>query len=244
MNQCFAVLLGICLNFLFLSASTAQQQLPDSVVYQESIDHLHGNYFSQIGENAQLYNGSEYIRNGQIAKGFPFFESDSILNGQLSYQGIRYIELKLQYDLVSDQLITYNYAHNALISLSKEKIDSFVIDSHFFIRIPESKESANLKGDGYYERLTHTETAVYAKREKKLVVPSGEGDAKYVQYNTYYIKMNNRFYPVDGERAVLDLFNDHRDDVKKFIRSNKVKFKKRFEEALVQTTTYYSQLKH
>ena len=242
---CRAVALGGFL-YCFLSAFQSfgqQATTSDSSLYSGSIRQLYHIYFNQIGQSAELYNGAEYIRNGQKANGFPFFESNDQLPGDVSCQGIMYHDLRLQYDLVQDELITNNYQHSALIRLPKEKVDSFSIEGHHFLRLVVAKTNGALPDNGYYEQLTSNEMPVFAKRIKKFVIPNGYEDPEYVQYNTFYLKLNNSFYPVGGKNSLLDLLKDKKDQLKKFIRVNKLNFKKRPEEAIVRTTSYYARLK-
>ena len=56
--------------------------------------------------------------------------------------------------------------------------------------------------------------------------------------------MNDVYYSVDGKNALLDVLKDKKDDLKKYIRTNKLNFKKNLESSLVLVTIYYSQLKH
>jgi hypothetical protein len=244
MSHRVAFLLGISCHLLFAVQSSAQQIPPDSVFYSSSVSNLYHTYLAQIGENARLYNGPEYIRNGVKASGFAFFQTDSMLSGSVSYNGLIYPDLSLYYDLVPDELVTFNYTHVALIGISKENVDSFIIDGHHFIRLKAGHANGTIPGDGYYEQLAWNEPAVYVRREKKLLAPSGYEDPKYRQYNTYYLKMNNSFYEVGGKKELLDLLKDHKDEVKNFIRTNKLNFKKRFEEAIVRVSVFYSQIKN
>ncbi len=222
---------------------TRAQQAPDSVLYKESISKIHQVYLNEIGDNAQIYHGSEYIRNGQKAIGFPFYESDSVLTGSVSYQGMIYTGLNLFYNLVSDELISKNYEFNALISLAPEKVDSFTIGKHVFIQITANK-SNGLSKDGYYEQLYSGEPAFYIRREKRFAAGTGSEEPKYIQYNYYFVKIKNVFYEVADKKSLLDLLKDQKDVLKKYIRTNKLNFKKNPESSMVLTTIYYSQLMH
>jgi hypothetical protein len=219
------------------------QQSADSLLYQESISGLHRIYTEGIGDNAQIYHGSEYIRNGEKAIGFPYFESDSMLTGTVSYQGNTYPDQHLFFNMVSDEIILYNYAHNALITLSPLKADSFTIGSHTFLQL-SVKNSSGLPADGYYEQLYAGEPGMYVRRVKNLVVGMGSIETKYIQYDTYLIKYKNVFYAVDGKKSLLDILKDQEDPLKKYIRASKLNFKKNLESSLVLTTIYYSRLKH
>jgi hypothetical protein len=239
--SCLA-LLGILFHLLFIPNARAQQS-SDSILYASAVSNLQQVYFNEIGDNAQIYHGAEYIRNGQKVIGFPYYGSDSLYTGSISYQGSLYTNIKLTYNLMSDEVIIHNYPRNAFIVLSPEKVDSFTLDSRSFLPL-KSKNSTGLPGDGFYEQLLKGDPGLYLKMEKRLLSGSGSEEPKIVQYNTYLIKLRNVYYPVDGKKALLEIFKDQQDALKKYIRANKFNFKKEMEPSLIQITSYYSQLKH
>jgi hypothetical protein len=243
MKFSFAACVGLITHFICISSGTYAQQPSDSVLYNESMANIHQVYLREIGDNAQIYHGREFIRNGQKANGFPFFVSDNLLVGSVSYQGTIYPNQNIYYNIVSDELITNNYPHNAFVVLSAEKVDSFVIQHHVFVPLSSNKFN-HLEKDGYYDQLYAGEPGVYARREKRLVVGSGNEETKYVQHDDYFIKIKNVFYAVDRKSELLDILKDQEDVLKKYIRTNKINFKKDLESSLVLTTIYYSQLKH
>jgi hypothetical protein len=243
MKFSFAACVGLTIHFICISSESYSQQTADSVLYRESLANIHQVYLRQIGDNAQIYHGREFIRNGQKANGYPFYESDNLLIGSVFYQGTIYPGQNVYYNLVSDELITNNFPHNAFIVLSPEKVDSFVIGHHVFVPLVSDK-SNHLEKDGYYDQLYAGEPGLYAKREKRLVVGSGSEETKYIQHDDYFIKLKNVFYAVDGKSELLDVLKDEEDVLKKYIRANKLNFKKDLESSLVLTTAYYSQLKH
>jgi hypothetical protein len=243
MKFSFAACVGLTIHFICISSETYAQQPSDSVLYNASLTNIHQVYLKQIGDNAQIYHGREFIRNGQKANGFPFFESDNLLVGSVSYQGTIYPDKNVYYNIVDDELITNNYLNNAFIVLAPEKVDSFVIQQHVFVPLISDKYN-HLEKDGYYDQLYSGEPGLYAKREKRLVVGSGSEETKYIQHDDYFIKLKNVFYAVDGKSELLDVLKDQADVLKKYIRTNKLNFKKDLESSLVLTTIYYSQLKH
>jgi hypothetical protein len=219
------------------------QQSPDSISYQESVSGLQHIYFTEIGNNAQIYHGSEYIRNGQKALGFPYYDTDNMHSGTVSYQGTIYTNVNLYYNLVSDELVTNNFDHSNLITLSPQKTDSFTIATHIFLQLTATK-SNRLPTDGYYEQLFSGEPGLYARRSKKYFAGTGSEEPRYTQRNDYYVRIKNIYYPVDGKNSLLDLLKDQQDVLKKYIHTNKLNFKKQLEPSLMLVTSYYSQLKH
>lgn len=229
--------------FISLPRYSFAQQFPDSTLYNESVSRVHEVYLGEIEDNAAIYHGEEYIRNGLKANGFPFFESDQKLTGWISYMGITYFDRGLYYDMVSDEVVIPNYAGNALIALATEKTDSFSISGHVFVSL-RATELNHLAKDGYYEELYAGEPGVFVRREKKLVTGTGSDESKYVQYNRFLVRYKGVYYVVDSKKSLLEIFKDREDSLKKYFRANKLNFKRNFESALVSSVTYYSQIKN
>jgi hypothetical protein len=222
------------------------QQSPDSSSYDPATPLLGQYIYARLGADSRLYNGYEYIRNGTPAKGFPFFDSDSLLPGSLSYDGILYQDIPMEYDLVQDELVIPDYTGKTLISLISGKIDHFSIRTHHFRYLEAEKTASALPKTGFYEVLYASGPAtLLARREKKLFFPSNRDDlARYDQENFYFLQLGDRFYRVDGKDDLLEALKDKKDALKKYIRDNKIRFSKQLEKALIQTTGYYLQISH
>lgn len=196
--------------------------------------------------DSRLYNGLEYIRNGTVAKGFPFFDADSLRPGALYYDSLLFDQIPMEYDLVEDKLIIRDFSGKALISLIPQKIDHFSIGGHLFLYIDADKTASILRKTGFYEVLYHKgSTAILARREKKLVLPSNREDqALYEQLNTYFLALDGRYFSVEGKNDLLEALKDKKNDVKQYIRTNGIRFKRNLQTALVRTTDYYLQIRH
>lgn len=244
MNVCRFAFVGIIFQLSGLSPVQAQQSA-DSLLYKESISNLHRIYLEEIGDNAQIYHGSEYIRYGQKTAGFPYYESDSIRMGSINYQGNLYNGKNLFYNLITDEIIIPDYTGNALITLARGKVNFFTVGKHRFLEMI-NEQTDGLQTDGFYEELFSGEPGLYVRREKRLDAGTGSEEAKYIQYNVYYLRKDNKYYVVDSKNSLLEQLKDEENLLKKYIRANKLKFKikKDLESSLVLTTMYYSGLKH
>jgi hypothetical protein len=229
---CFCLLL----NFT-LFASVAHARPPaDTTTPMESYVR------TQLGSDSRLYNGREYIRNGTPAKGFPYFEWDSLRPGSLTYDGISY-DVPLEYDLAQDQLVIRNYADNILISLVAERTSHFSIGPFHFSYFGTG--ASRLQDPGFYQELfAGSHVTLLARKHKNLVFPStNDEQPNYVQINTYFLLLEGSSYKIDSEKELLDVLNDRKEELKKYIRKNHLSFKHHLEESLDQTIAYYQQLK-
>jgi len=244
-HHCWLLLKGL----LFSSLINAQP--PDSSVHElsanlrESSTNFPGiNTRARIDPDSRLFNGREYIRNGINAKGFPFFEWDSLRPGSLTYDGILYHDIAMEYDLVSDQLIIHNFTGDALISLVPEKIALFSLAGHHFRYTAPT--ASNLPETGFYEELYATpRLALLARRKKTLRFPSSQDDQpRYVQLDRYFLLIDAGAYSIRDENDLIAALKDKKDPLKKIIRKNKLSFKRQhFENSLIQTIIYYQEIK-
>jgi hypothetical protein len=198
-----------------------------------------------MGKRVYLYNGSEYIFKSHGITGHPFFESDHLINSRIEYDGTSYYNIPLAYDLVQDKVFITDSSMNFNIELFTERLSSFTIDGHHFVRIVTDSGKSKISGDGFYDLLYDGNIKVLAKRIK--MAENGfhlEDPMRFVSYNAYFLMMNNDYLSVDSKKSLLKAFKDQKDLVKKYYRKNGLNFKKNPEQAIVSTTDYYLQIKH
>lgn len=236
---------------LFLSAlnnpqrTEAQNILTDSAFYSQSMNKAIRSYTDGAGASSNLYNGTIYQGYNHHVQGNPFF-GDALQPGTIFYDGVAYPDVPLSYDLINDQVIIPNNDKSVLIQLLRDKLAYFYSSGHLFIRIIADSSSVNFPGNGYYDNLYSGKATVLARRQKKAQVfgKAEEDLSRYVEYDHYYLLLNNRYYEVKNRGSVLDVFHDKHAEVSHFIRSNKISFKKDPADFLVRTAEYYSQLKN
>lgn len=223
---------------LFASISHAQTITPS----QPTITPLESYALTRLGADSRLYNGREYIRNGTPSKGFPNFEWDSLMPGLLDYDGISY-DIPLEYDLAQDQLVIRNPADNILIGLVPEKVSHFSIGPYHFRYIGPAV--AGMPDRGFYQELfVGSKVTLLARRRKNLVFPTSPDERpQYFQINTYFLLLNGAGTRISNLKELLGLLSDRKEELKKYIHKNHLSFKRRIEGSLIQTITYYQQLK-
>ncbi len=235
----FTVLFIIC-----LFKANAQLSLQDSLTDAQTKNNVAVLFNGSVKGNAGLYNGSEYLYGGHNVTGSPYFKSSDILSGSVYYDGNLYNGVSMRFDLVTNELVILDYTKNFPIKLVTSKLDYFIIDSSRFINAGNNYGFSLPETAGFYQVLYHYKTAVFAKKEKQLVLSSklDENDSYYKEFDWYYIYADNKLYKVDNEKSVLNVFKERRSELKKFIAANKIKFKKNFEDALIKTSAYYDQI--
>lgn len=235
-----------CLLLLIIPASlSAQSMTTDSSVYQQTLNNTLALYNHSVKQNSHLYNGSEYLYSGHGTKGFPYFESADTLTGSVYYDGNLYTNVPLRYDLTTDELVIIDYTKNYPIKLLAEKTYYFIADGHTFINASKNEVSPFVGETGFYQLLYNNKTSLYARKYKTVItrtVQEGFADA-YKQYNKYYLYKNEKLSKVNNEKQLLNILKK-KAQLRRFIKAKKINFKKDFENAMIQVTTYFDQLKN
>ena len=202
-------------------------------------------YYKSLGPNAHLYNGSGYETYDVHIKGNPFF-LPAMQSGSLYYDGMRYENLPMIYDIHHDELIINRYTQNFRIRLVNEKTSYFTLENHFFIRIVQDTSNNPVIPTGYYERLYDGNITALAKRRKRIdetILAEGLS-SQFIEDDLFYIRKDNIYYAVRNKRGVLDIFRERKKEIKKFLRKNKIRFKDNPEYAIVRISGFYDQEKN
>jgi hypothetical protein len=235
---------GCCLVSVLLYGSACFSQI-ESIVSDDSLSNEYQTsfrkiYFDDIQGNALLYRGIKYAPETRMTDGFPYFQSDIMRTGTISFLGVSYGPLKFYYDLVLDALVTANYAHDDLMVLASDKIDSFSFGRHVFVRLSRSPDG--VVKNGFYEQLYPGDPGVYVRRTKKFHFSVGNQVSRYVEDNEYFIRNKDNFYRVTGKEDVLKIFADRKEEIKKFIQTSHLDFRDNPDAAFTQTTIFYTHL--
>jgi hypothetical protein len=245
MKQQNRLLSCLLLGLTFSITGFSQLASEDSSAYAQSRRNLIDFYMTSMGKRVNLYNGSEYIFTSHGIIGHPFFESDHLINASLEYDGTTFFDVPLAYDIVQDRVFTTDSSMNFNIQLFNERLHSFTMAGHQFVRIPADSSKSRPSADGFYELLYDGRIKVLAKRTK-MAEPGfkSEDPFRYVSYDAYFILKNNDYLRIESKKSLLKAFNDQKDLVRKFYKKNSLDFKHKPEQALVKTTDYYLQIKN
>ncbi|HMH34756.1 MAG TPA: hypothetical protein VK543_17090 [Puia sp.] len=229
--------------------TTAQTDLQDTGFQQASVHNTIDLYYKNIGENAHLYNGSEYmlysLYDKQDSKNL-YFQSIFLQNGDVFYDGTLYQDVPLTYDLLHDDLVTTRYKQNYRIRLNADKVGYFKLAGHQFVRIIDDTAQRLPFGTGYYDLMYNGKSAVLVKRRKRLEerLSSAGNFVNYLADDRYFIRRDGSYYPVWTKRSVLDVFKDKKKELRKYLRKNKITFAPFPEFGIVKASEYYDQIKN
>ena len=231
-------------GLMLVKMTGAQNLLKDSVTNSLYNSYPVSLYFNALGENAHIYTGYEYYTPDRNIKGSPYFLADGPILANVVYDDSYYQNIPAIYDIVLDQLIIDRLGENFKISLVDDKLTSFTIQNHEFIRISRDSAAGIELPTGYYDKMYAGKTTVMVKRKRRLqeTLYYGTTTSEYKDEYIYYVITGSQIVQVSSKSGVLDLFKSKKTEIKSFIRKNKLSFKSDFEKTLVAVSAYYDQL--
>jgi hypothetical protein len=233
----FIASLFSCLHSVY--AQSAGKNLLDS-----SMEQLMNIQKNIIGENSIIYYGKEYAGYDHQLEGDPYYITDTLVVASVYYNGASFHNLGILYNINLDDIIIYNPYKKQMISLPSEKIDSFQFLGHLFIWLATDSLTLNPLISGFYDKAYSGNTIVLIRQVKSIIQPINPRDpSRFVQKTSYFIRRNGKYFPVHSQNELLDVFQDKKKQLLKYLHANKLRFKKDAANTLVKAAQYYDQLK-
>jgi hypothetical protein len=137
-------------------------------------------------------------------------------------------------------------SHISKFSLIKERVKSFYFLGNHFININTDTLASNTAlSSGYYNQLYNGKCELLGKYSKSIQTTTNNISGLESYFNlskNYYIRKNNIYSSIGGQRALLNVLKDKKKDLKKYIKANNIIFGDNPEEAMVKIATYYDHL--
>jgi hypothetical protein len=237
------IIISICL--LAPLFNFAQTQVSGPGTDQSSQENAIAAYYKFIGANNHLYNGSEYVTGVYRETMHPYFKAIWFSNGEVFYDGVLYHDVPLMYDIITDQVITNRFQMSFRIVLVSNKIEYFTLLGHTFVRITQDSVSKSVIGTGFFDRLYDGKVKVYAKRFKKReeLLRNNELIERIDEHNLFYVMKGGIYYSVQNKKSLWEVFQDHKSEIRKYLRKNGIKFRENPELAIMKSAAYYDQIK-
>jgi hypothetical protein len=250
MKNIFLLITGA---LLFVSYRSDAQFAADTSANNPSMATALSYYINSIGINAAIYAGSENPNpRYPVNDGFPFFEQESAVNGEILYDGVLYKNVPMWYDLVRNEVAVQHPKRNARIALNSNKVEYFALGSEYFIRPERDSEDSELMPSAFYHVLHDGETLLLARYTKQMseIIKESQYVTNYTkQRGEYFLKQDGRYYPVKNLKALLNHVDDKRQEVQQHLReyrqnlkSNNLRVKPSQTQLMVSALAYYEKI--
>ncbi|MES2730241.1 MAG: hypothetical protein V4714_00765 [Bacteroidota bacterium] len=233
----FATLVAITPAFSQGVNTADRGQVNQALIYAQSL------YQQATPASQYLYLGKEYGVSDRVEYEHPFFGSEQWKPGSIVYFGQLYQTSSMLYDIENEKLIIESLNGDGTLMLRNEKITSFTLDNHTFVRLEKEKTGLST---GFYELLYNGTVKVFVKRTKtqEKVVINQERTIRFSSNNQFYQYKGGVYYAVHGKASVMELMEDQKKALKAYWREKNIDFQQNRESALIKTSAYYDQLTH
>jgi hypothetical protein len=211
--------------------------LASAAKYQKSL------YNKSIRGQSRLYNGTEYRDYLSRNDEHPYFGIDDWQYGIIYYDDEYYDSVAMFYDLSRDKVITEHLLSGGKIELIAEKISTFTLGDHAFVRL--HKDPAAIISEGFYERLYNGSTKVFVRRTKTLLSQASANTIVYSfeERNRVFIHKDGAYHPVRSKKSVLRVFPDNKPQLRAMLKEKNIRFKANRERAITMMAEKYDSIK-
>jgi len=175
--------------------------------------------------------GKQLLLNGRIWRnqyskvtGDQFFLTNTFLKGSVTFNGRRFNNLDLKYDICNDELLL-SIESQPIIILNKEMVDSFslVFDNRNYNMFNAGTDTSGVLR-GYVNVLYDGPSALYVKYTKKIqpLAVDGKYDLFFQEYSVY-LKKGTEVVPVHGKRKLLKLLDDKKKEIRDYFKRSRFK---------------------
>ena len=198
-------------------------------------------------DNTELYYGIVYKPQKYIAVGHPFFKEDKFYNSTLGFDGKIYSNIRIKYDLLNQFFILYQDTyenHPRFLKLNNNLIDSIIIydinTEYFFKSLNKYSLPSDMK---FFEILYEGNLSFVTGRRKYIQEYAVHGRKHRInELKRYYIIRDDKVHLILTKRDVLSLLIDKKDEVKKYIRKERLKIKLKKPNDIIKLLSFYESI--
>ena len=230
---------------VFVLPAIAQNAVSPDTTGNTPADKAVSYYYNFIDNQSRLYNGNEHLGYSQRITGFAYFGENNWQTGTVLYDGLVFKNVPMLFDLYKDLVIVRHFNEYLKIALISPKVKSFTIADHHFIRIVQDSLTNPLLKTGFYDVLYDGNLTCLARRTKIIEeTVTDHLEQEFVEKNFYYIKKNGVFKAVKSYKGLLEILKEHGKEIRRYLKKNKIKFRKNKETAIVTAVSYYDSPKN
>jgi len=197
----------------------------------------------EIPEKQILYNGRLWRNEYSQLKGDQFLFSQEYSPGKVTISDKLFDDIELRYDIYNDELITKT-KQGITLQLNKEMVNAFTMEvnnkSYGFIKLNE--DSLNNER-GYVNVLYSNNLGLVVKYKKEILLLAVDKkfDA-FFQYHRIYVMKSGKVYPIKKKNDVLKLFPENKQEIRDFIKSNKLAVTRKNPESFIPVIEFIDKL--
>ena len=210
---------------------------------------LVSNAQKEYGTDNLLVFGKMYFQSHSGVDGHQFLYNPGYVKGNVYTSGKTFENVNLKLDIENQDLVLATDKGGSLekqILVNPMRIDSFVMYEQSFIH--SKKLDYTLPEEGYYSVVGTQYLHAFVLYFKYFRPTKGEKNEVYGAYSglqkNVYISINNQVLKANKRRTFLNLFPEYKDELKRFMRKNKIRYRKikhnQFEHLIIYCNELYA----
>jgi hypothetical protein len=192
-----------------------------------------------------LYNGIEWTNRYHRITGDQFLFSPVFMTGTVTINGRTFKNVRIKYDIFSDEIIT-PLNGEAIVQLNKEMVDSFTLSFENKVYRFTNIRNDTLKDFTGYINLLYKGSSSFYVKYKKSISPSStpRSDGYFIQRNMMYLVKEELIHPIDGTRTLFRVLNTDKEQIRNFIRKNRLRISGKIPDSFVPVILFYDSLRN
>jgi hypothetical protein len=228
----------ISVFLLILSGVKSTEFVAASSTYSTSTQEI-------SSDKRQLLNGRIWRNQYSKAIGDPFYLTSTFLKGSITFNGQKFNNLDLQYDIMNDELLLKIESYPTIIT-NKEMVDSFNLifeNTNYLIFNAGTDSSSVLRG--YVNVLYNGTSALYVKYSKMLqpLAVDGRYDL-FFQKHRSYVKKGTEIVAVSGKRELLNLLEDKKKEIRYYLKTGRYRITRKDPNTFIHVLKYYDSIRN
>jgi hypothetical protein len=196
-----------------------------------------------LKERQILYKGVVWSNIYHRFTGNQYLFSEDFLSARLAFNNHIFKDISLRYDIVSDEIMI-PMGLDEIIQLNKEMVDSFTLRfGNMDYRFENIRSDSILGAAGFYNVLYEGRSSLYLKYNKMVMtVITDKSDGYFNESRHLLLLLKGKVYRITSLRDIYTLLPQDVDNIRDFIRQNKLRVRKKNPESFVQVIKYIDTL--
>jgi hypothetical protein len=184
-----------------------------------------------LGSDNDLINGKAYFVKHARAEGHPYYPDKHWQNSIVYINTKKFSHYQLKYNIEIDRIIlNYTRSDSAQVPilLNTNYIDSIQLGNHTFL-INAKLISNDNKLKNFFNRINTGKFILFETSETvfKADFTQSTPYGRYSSVNRKYLLFTNeKLFPISSKKSFLNFFKDIKPEIKKYLRQNRITFKK------------------
>ena len=196
-----------------------------------------------LSDKQILLNGRIWWNQYSRVTGDQFFLGNIFFKGSVTFNGRKFDNLDLKYDIHNDELILSIKSYPVII-LNKEMVDNFslVLGNRIFHIINAGNDTSGVLR-GYVNVLYDGPSSLYVKFIKKIqpLAVDGKNDLFY-QEHLVFLRKGSEIVPVEGKRKLMNLLEDKKKEIRDYLKNNRIKVMQKDPYTFIPVLKYYDSI--